>query len=70
MNSTISRVAGVASVVVFAGLLTFIVYTQVQSEPDVVEEQYPRRRTRWWGSTKMTSQRLHSHMAGRFRWWI
>ena len=41
MNSTISRVAGVASVVVFAGLLTFIVYTQVQSEPDVVEEQYP-----------------------------
>ena len=42
MNKTITKVAGMASVAVFVGLLTLIVYTQVQSEPgDVVEEQYP-----------------------------
>ena len=41
MNSTISRVAGLASVAVFVGLLTFIVYTQVQSEPEPVEQPFP-----------------------------
>ena len=41
MNITISRVAGVASVAVFAGLLTFVVFTQVQSEPEPTEEPRP-----------------------------
>ena len=41
MSSTFSRVAGVVSVGVFAGLLTFVVFTQVQGEPGDVEEQYP-----------------------------
>lgn len=60
MSSTISRVAGVVSVVVFAGLLTFVVFTQVQGEPGDVEEQYPRRRTRWWALAQRTFRKLQS----------
>ena len=37
MNGTVSRLAGVVSVVAFVGLLTFILYTQVRNEPDAVD---------------------------------
>ena len=41
MNGTVSRLAGVVSVVAFVGLLTFILYTQVRNEPDAVDVRYP-----------------------------
>ncbi len=41
MNGTVSRIAGVVSVVAFVGLLTFILFTQLRNEPDAVDVQYP-----------------------------
>lgn len=41
LKTRISRVAGAVSVVVFVGLVTFILYTQVQGEPDPVEPPRP-----------------------------
>ncbi len=41
MKGTVSRLAGVVSVVAFVGLLTFILYMQVRNEPNAVDVQYP-----------------------------